>query len=202
MDMEWSKEHVIQLREAFLTQIDIQSDWNWNNAKQDLRILTEILGFKIEPYEEPSPLILNSGLMNFEPNRSSLALSKLLNFNPVNRPQRAVNYDQSILKAAQFLLGHIPKFNSDLNQNTFKIESEHPVLFKLITEFAKVYQARLIIYELCSTDWVFSKLLAWDQSLKQKNIDFFDDEPDRFSKAKDLIDRELGRGENDEPRDT
>ncbi|KAA1093874.1 hypothetical protein PGT21_001430 [Puccinia graminis f. sp. tritici] len=171
MDMEWSKEHVIQLREAFLTQIDIQSDWNWNNAKQDLRILTEILGFKIEPYEEPSPSILNSGLMSFEPNRSSLALSKLLNFNQVNRPQRA-------------------------------IESEHPVLFKLITEFAKVYQARLIIYELCSTDWVFSKLLAWDQSLKQKNIDFFDDEPDRFSKAKDLIDRELGRGENDEPRDT
>ncbi|KAA1136765.1 hypothetical protein PGTUg99_002578 [Puccinia graminis f. sp. tritici] len=127
MDMEWSKEHVIQLREAFLTQIDIQSDWNWNNAKQDLRILTEILGFKIEPYEEPSPSILNSGLMSFEPNRSSLALSKLLNFNQVNRPQRA--------------------------------------------EFAKVYQARLIIYELCSTDWVFSKLLAWDQSLKQKNID-------------------------------
>jgi hypothetical protein len=25
MDMEWSKDHVIQLREAFLTQINIQS---------------------------------------------------------------------------------------------------------------------------------------------------------------------------------
>jgi hypothetical protein len=71
--------------------------------------------------------------MDFEPNRSSLALSKLPQFNPVNRQRRAQKYDQSILKAAQFLLGHVPNFTSDLNQNTFKIESEHPVLFKLIT---------------------------------------------------------------------
>ncbi|WAQ81700.1 hypothetical protein PtA15_2A11 [Puccinia triticina] len=203
MAIDWSKEEIIQLRAVLLTQIDILADWDWNHAKQDLKIIADILELKVEPYEEPSPLILSSGLMTFEPSRSAQAQSRLPRFDQADQTRRRrrpkVDYDPSILAAAQFLFGHIPAFNSHLDKNIFSLETDQPVLFKLITEFSKVYRVRLMIYELCSTDWAFNKLLAWDESLK--TVDF-DDEPDRWSKTKELFDRELARGTNDEPVDT
>ncbi|OAV94037.1 hypothetical protein PTTG_27128 [Puccinia triticina 1-1 BBBD Race 1] len=206
MAIDWSKEEIIQLRAVLLTQIDILADWDWNHAKQDLKIIADILELKVEPYEEPSPLILSSGLMTFEPSRSAQAQSRLPRFDQADQTRRRrrpkVDYDPSILAAAQFLFGHIPAFNSHLDKNIFSLETDQPVLFKLITEFSKVYRVRLMIYELCSTDWAFNKLLVWDESLKTKTLSFFDDEPDRWSKTKELFDRELARGTNDEPVDT
>ncbi|OAV94038.1 hypothetical protein, variant [Puccinia triticina 1-1 BBBD Race 1] len=144
MAIDWSKEEIIQLRAVLLTQIDILADWDWNHAKQDLKIIADILELKVEPYEEPSPLILSSGLMTFEPSRSAQAQSRLPRFDQADQTRRRrrpkVDYDPSILAAAQFLFGHIPAFNSHLDKNIFSLETDQPVLFKLITEFSKVYR--------------------------------------------------------------
>ncbi|PLW41380.1 hypothetical protein PCASD_08880 [Puccinia coronata f. sp. avenae] len=202
---EWSAEQIIQLRGILLTQTSIQPDWDWSKVQVDLMILSDLVGLKFEPYHEPSAEILSSGLMSYEPNRSTHAISQLPNFNTnynTPTPRNLINvpreYHPSITTAARFLFSHLPGFEANLNQSIFALQSRHPPLFRLITEFSKVYQARLMIYEVCLTEWAFEKLVAWDQSLQTKNLDFFDDEPDRFSKAKALLGSELARGSKEE----
>ncbi|KAH9461730.1 hypothetical protein Pst134EB_005657 [Puccinia striiformis f. sp. tritici] len=224
MGVEWSTEELIKLRAVLLTQTEIQADWNWEKAQQDLKLLSELIGFRFEAYHEPSQAILRSGLMSFEPDRSTQAQSKLPRFEQTAGRQRRrsadTDYDRSIISAALFLFDHLSGFKSDsLMLNISSLESDQPVLFKLITEFSKVYQARLMIYEFCTSDWAYNKLADWHQSLQtvesinslllhpkihssnflyffgQKKVDFYDDEPRRFERVKELFDQELSRDE-------
>ncbi|KAI7965462.1 hypothetical protein MJO29_003560 [Puccinia striiformis f. sp. tritici] len=200
MGVEWSTEELIKLRAVLLTQTEIQADWNWEKAQQDLKLLSELIGFRFEAYHEPSQAILRSGLMSFEPDRSTQAQSKLPRFEQTAGRQRRrsadTDYDRSIISAALFLFDHLSGFKSDsLMLNISSLESDQPVLFKLITEFSKVYQARLMIYEFCTSDWAYNKLADWHQSLQTKKVDFYDDEPRRFERVKELFDQELSRDE-------
>jgi len=196
-ETNWTTDQIIQLRAILHTQTKIQADWHWDKAKADLRILSELIDLK-KPYEEPSAAIQSSGLMDHEPNRSVDAQSQLIPqfHHQPNEPQPAPperEYPLSISNPARFLFSHLPGFNTHLHRNISHLEASHPALFKLIMEFSKVYQVRHMIYHICISDWAFERLLAWDQSLKTKNIDIYDDEPDRFLKAKELFDRELAR---------
>ncbi|KAH9470667.1 hypothetical protein MJO28_003507 [Puccinia striiformis f. sp. tritici] len=200
MGVEWSTEELIKLRAVLLTQTEIQADWNWEKAQQDLNLLSELIGFRFEAYHEPTQAIQRSGLMSFEPDRSTQAQSKLPRFEQTAGRQRRrsadTDYDRSIISAALFLFDHLSGFKSDsLMLNISSLESDQPVLFKLITEFSKVYQARLMIYEFCTSDWAYNKLADWHQSLQTKKVDFYDDEPRRFERVKELFDQELSRDE-------
>ncbi|KNZ45255.1 hypothetical protein VP01_832g4 [Puccinia sorghi] len=205
----WTTDQIIHLRAILHTQTKIQADWHWHKAMADLCILSELLNLKMEPYEEPSAAIQSSGLMDHEPNRSIQAQSQLIplfhHHHQTNDPQAAPSqreYPASISNPARFLFSHLPGFNTHLHRNISRLEASHPAIFNLILEFSKVYQVRLLIYHICISDWAFERLLAWDQSLKtvesspkkkEKKNPSFDDEPDRFLKAKELFDHELAR---------
>ncbi|KAI7937650.1 hypothetical protein MJO29_014965, partial [Puccinia striiformis f. sp. tritici] len=85
-------------------------DWNWEKAQKDLKLLSELVGFRFRPYHEPSEAILLSGLMT---------QSKLSRFEQTGRQRgrtRAANidYDPSIIRAALFLFDHLSRFKSNL----------------------------------------------------------------------------------------
>lgn len=187
---------MIILRSILLTQSPIDRDWDWNQALSDIKSLSDLLTIKIQASQPPHPEFLESGLMSYQPNRSNQARSRLPNFDNLdsitvyNRPRTA--YPHSIIIAARFLFDR-----SDLDSyEIFLLQSNAGLpqaIFRLISEFSKVYEARRMIQALCSSDLAIHQLVEWDRSIKTKTLDFFDDESDRLKATKELFDREINR---------